>query len=277
MKIAYFGGDMFFPCMKALVEEGHSIIALFTNIPDQDGYDFTQQVCKEAKELEIPIIYSKPTALDIKKLIKNNCDMIVSAGYAFKIPAWEGYCIKYAINIHPSLLPVGAGPMPLPLVIMKGLKITGVTLHKLTLDWDAGDIILQASFALLGTENLEELHCNSKKMAVLLLKSFMKTPDICWDNAFPQVRKKGDYWPTPKASTFNVRYTDDLVTISRCLRAYRFIDSDGNTEFISDVSTWKEDHGLESGKLLSEKDGLHLVATVDGYVSFRVNKKAVQK
>ena len=114
-------------------------------------------------------------------------------------------------------------------------------------------------------------------MAVLLLKCFMKTPDICWDNAFPQVRKKGDYWPNPEASTFNVRYTDDLVTINRCLRAFRFIDPDGNIEFISDVSAWKENHGLESGKLISEKEGLHLVTTVDGYVSFKVNKKAAQK
>lgn len=276
MKIAYFGGDMFFSCMKVLLTEGHSIISLFTNVPNQNGYDFTQQVCEQAKALRIPILYSRPTPIDIEELIKNDCDMIIAAGYGYKIPSWEGHCIKYAINIHPSLLPVGAGPMPLPYVITKGLEETGVTLHKLSQDWDAGDIVLQKSFPLFGTENIEELHCESTEIAISLLKLFLKSPKKHWTNAFPQVRKKGDYWPTPEASAFNVRYTDDLVTIDRCLRAHRFIDPKGNIEFISDITAWKQNHSFEPGELLSQIEGVHLVATTEGYVSFTLNRKEPQ-
>lgn len=276
MRVAYFGGDMFYGCMELLIQSGHEIITLFTTTPNKDEYDYTQNICRQADALDIPIIRSKPTDKDIKELQQKGCDMILSAGYSYKIP-WHESGIQYGINIHPSLLPEGAGPMPFPLVIIKGLKKTGVTLHKLSPDWDAGDILLQESFPLFGNENLEGLYCESHILAVALLKRFLESPEEFWNNSTPQMRQEGDYWPKPHPEEIIVNYSKDLQTINQHLRAYRFVFPDGSIEFISGVSFWQQSHNFEPGTILSNKNGTCLAAAADGLVCFTLETKPPPK
>ncbi len=47
------------------------------------------------------------------------------------------------INLHPSLLPRLRGPSPISTAILQGDAVTGVTIMRLTLEMDAGDILLQ--------------------------------------------------------------------------------------------------------------------------------------
>lgn len=272
MKIAYFGGDMFYPCMESILKNGHEIIALFTNKQNPQVYNETHHVYQQAKLLGIPIYYSKPTDKSLRDLKKNNCDLILSAGYAYKVPKWEETGIKYAVNVHLSLLPIGAGPAPLPYVIVKGHKRTGCTLHKISQEWDAGDVLLQKSLPLFGNENLEDLFCNSQKMAVNLVDHFLNSPDTYWKNGTPQSMDDREYWPMPGALDFKANFADDLETIDRCLRAHRFVDINGNIEFISNVSTWEKKHKYYPGEIISEKNGVHLVASSSGKVFFKLNK-----
>ena len=117
MKIAYFGSDLFISCMKMLIQSGNEIISVFTvdNI-------FSRKIKEYALEQEIPVNLQKPTIEDIRILQEMGCEMILSAGYDHKIPKWEGGNIRYGVNVHPSLLPEGAGPSPLPSVITKELE-----------------------------------------------------------------------------------------------------------------------------------------------------------
>jgi len=278
MRIAYFGGDMFYTCMEFLLQNGHEIIALFTAPPNKgEEYDSTQNVRRQAEALGIPVIFSKPTEKNIRELQQKGCDMILSAGYPYKIPKWQGGCTRYGVNIHPSLLPEGAGPMSMPLVIIKGLKKTGVTLHKLSPEWDAGDIILQESIPLFGNENLEGLLCESQILAPILLQRFLKAPCDLWGKAIPQNRQDIDYWPMPRLEAFFTDYSKDLETINRHLRVHRKILLDGNIELISDISVWEQKHELKAGTVLLQNNGLHLIATKDGLVSFKIKSKSSPK
>jgi len=47
------------------------------------------------------------------------------------------------INMHPSLLPRHRGPSPIQTALLMGDTVTGVTIMRLILEMDAGDIILQ--------------------------------------------------------------------------------------------------------------------------------------
>jgi len=47
------------------------------------------------------------------------------------------------INMHPSLLPKYRGPSPIQSALLHGETVTGVTIMRLTLDMDAGDILIQ--------------------------------------------------------------------------------------------------------------------------------------
>ena len=49
----------------------------------------------------------------------------------------------YSINLHPSLLPKYKGPAPIPWVLIRGEKETGVTIQKMSEKVDSGEIILQ--------------------------------------------------------------------------------------------------------------------------------------
>ena len=61
------------------------------------------------------------------------------------------------INMHPSLLPRHRGPSPITSAILEGDEVTGVSIMRLTLDVDAGDILLQESTPLGLDENNIEL------------------------------------------------------------------------------------------------------------------------
>jgi methionyl-tRNA formyltransferase len=50
---------------------------------------------------------------------------------------------KGIINFHPSLLPQYKGPSPVRWVLLNGEKYTGITIHYLIDEIDAGDVILQ--------------------------------------------------------------------------------------------------------------------------------------
>ncbi len=47
------------------------------------------------------------------------------------------------LNMHPSLLPKYRGPSPIRTALLNGDEVTGVTIMRLTLEMDAGDILLQ--------------------------------------------------------------------------------------------------------------------------------------
>ncbi len=53
------------------------------------------------------------------------------------------------LNMHPSLLPKYRGPSPIRTAILNGDSVTGVTIMRLTLDMDAGDILLQEEEPIL--------------------------------------------------------------------------------------------------------------------------------
>jgi methionyl-tRNA formyltransferase len=277
MKIAYFGKDIFFSCMQLLIQSGHEIITLFSNTPESNEYDFTQNVSKQAELLGIPIRRSYPTKEDIKHLEQKGCDMLLSAGYPYKIPEWQGTGIRYGINIHPSLLPEGAGPMPLPFIITKGLKKSGVTLHELSPEWDAGNIILQESFPLFGSENIEDLLTKKQRLAVFLLRRFLESPEIYWMNSTPQIRQDEQYWPMPNTGEFVVDYTQELEIISRCMRAHRYINPAGDIEFISNVYFWEHLHNFAPGTILLQDDGINLIAAQKGLIRFKLERKPSPK
>lgn len=276
MRIAYFGGDMFYPCLELLLDSGHEIIALYTNLPDTDEYDYTKNICAQGESLGLPVLNSKPANDDITELRRKGCDMIVSAGYRYKIPPWQGGSLRYGINIHPSFLPEGGGPMPLPFVIIKGLKKTGVTLHKLSQNWDDGDIILQGKIHLRGNENLEDLLRESQTLATKLLRRFLNSPEDCWNKAFPQVRQPGDYWPMAHPDRFVVDYNKGVDRVEKYLRAHRFINPDGMVEFVSGVRFWQQDHHYDPGTIISQENNIYTMAAADGLVSFKLERHQLE-
>ncbi len=62
------------------------------------------------------------------------------------------------INIHPSLLPSFKGVRAVEQAIKAGVKITGCTVHLVSLEMDSGRILMQAAVPVLAEDNPDTLH-----------------------------------------------------------------------------------------------------------------------
>ena len=227
MKIAYLGHDFFSDCLADLIQSGHEVLALYTN---QSGsrHASNRRIIELSVVPNIPVHFGRFTAADVASLRARGCELLISAGYPHKIPV-EPLGAMMAINIHPTLLPVGRGPWPLPEVILRGLPRSGVTLHKLTERYDGGDILTQAEFEVEEGEDVETLCCKSQMLARRLLAGFMKCPARLWDAARPQ--GPGAYWQYPENEVRDLDFSESLASVLRKVRAY------GNAECFAVVET----------------------------------------
>ncbi|SDS29619.1 phosphoribosylglycinamide formyltransferase [Opitutus sp. GAS368] len=85
-------------------------------------------------------------------------DLVVLAGFMRVLkPKFLGAFADRIINLHPSLLPAFAGLDGIGQAFRAGAKVTGCTVHYVTLEVDAGKIIEQASVAVAPGDTLEAL------------------------------------------------------------------------------------------------------------------------
>jgi phosphoribosylglycinamide formyltransferase-1 len=143
---------------------GHPTIevSLFlTNKPDAF-------VIERAKKLGIPChIFNREEFYNtddvIRQLHKYNIDLVVLAGFLWLIPAnLIRNFPKAIVNIHPALLPKYGGKGMYgshvhEAVIANNESESGITIHFVNEEYDAGDIIFQAKCPLSVNETPESL------------------------------------------------------------------------------------------------------------------------
>ena len=275
MKIAYFGYDFFVDCLEMILSNGHTVSALYTFECDNENYNFNTRVQEIGRQHKIPVSFNRPDDALLHKLEAKGVELIISAGYPHKLPVSD--TIK-GINIHPTLLPRGRSAWPLPWTILLSDKQSGVSIHKLTNDWDAGDIIQQTQFDVIENETLESLSCKSRVAAVECLKWVLADFDNAWDSATPQNSEQASYWGMPTDEDRTINLDQDVDVIDRVVRAFgnfdSFISFDDQKWFVQGATVWKESHSHKPGAVLTHNSNIALLAAKDGYVClthFRIN------
>ena len=266
MRFAYCGYDFFHPCLEQLLEDGHTLVELFT-WPTDNEYDFNDNVFRLAGAANVPVSLEPMTNEDLSRLRKKKVELLVSAAYPYKIPSWVGF-VTYAINVHPSLLPVGKGPWPLPWLILKGHRESGVTIHEVSQKFDSGDILAQAQFGLSDRETLESLSLRSQLLAKSLIREVISDLPRLWNNKRPQ--GPGSYWLMPKSADRTISWDMTIDEIDRIVRAFSkfepFLFLDGVRYFVNKVDVWKDDRGLPPGTLVLKSNREVVYAARDGLV-----------
>jgi phosphoribosylglycinamide formyltransferase 1 len=94
----------------------------------------------------------------IATILACRADLIVLAGFmrVLKFPFLTKFEGKI-INLHPSLLPSFPGLDGIGQAFRRGVKITGCTVHYVTLDVDGGPIIDQSAVRIEDDDTLESL------------------------------------------------------------------------------------------------------------------------
>lgn len=95
----------------------------------------------------------------VAALRDHDVDLVVSAGFGTVLgqdlqDAYRGRIL----NTHPSLLPAFPGWHAVPAALDFGVKVTGCTVHVMTLDVDAGPILAQEAVPVLDADDEATLH-----------------------------------------------------------------------------------------------------------------------
>ncbi|MBO6207792.1 MAG: hypothetical protein J6O73_12745 [Lachnospiraceae bacterium] len=215
MKIVYLGTDAFLACFLWLIQE-HDIMALYTCCGDEDFFR-NFQIVSEAKKRGIPVYDHTITTEEEQVWIAKGCELFVSADYGRKIPLLPESQGFYGINIHESLLPEGRSYCPVECAMERGLSRTGVTIHKLSEEFDCGDILLQEEVEIYEEEDSVDLYLKCERMACLLLRRLLAEMTGYWSQAMPQ-KQRLPYWRIEHIK--EARLSHDL-SVTEARRRYR--------------------------------------------------------
>jgi methionyl-tRNA formyltransferase len=147
------------PVLRALIENGYHIAAVVANYEQsksRNGRDL--EVAKVAAAHGIPLLLPDKLSDIHEQLIGYQAVAGALIAYGKIIPqSVIDIFPSGIINIHPSLLPLHRGPIPLESVILDGSTKTGVSLMQLVKAMDAGPVFAQSEITLDGAESKQFL------------------------------------------------------------------------------------------------------------------------
>ncbi|MCX7654900.1 MAG: methionyl-tRNA formyltransferase [Treponemataceae bacterium] len=148
-------------------------------------------------------------------------DLLVSFAYG-KIfgPKFLSLFPLGGINIHPSLLPRYRGPTPIPAAILHRDRETGITIQRIALEMDAGDILLQESFPLGGRETTESVSTYVAERAPGLLVQVLQDMLTGTLHGVPQDNSQATYCHLIKKEDGKIDWSSSAWDIDARIRAY---------------------------------------------------------
>lgn len=267
MRLVWIGRDLFATALEAALEAGHEAAAIYTSHGPAEALSMRLHATATARG--IPVHVGPVGAAEMQAIADLAPDLVVVGGWPKKVPVPADFGLR-GVNIHPSLLPEGRGPWPLPHVILKGHRRTGVTLHRLAADFDAGPIVARKAFGIAPWFDLETLVHLSRKIAATLLVETLTDFDEAWEKARPQTG--GSWWPRPTRADRILDWNASTDAVFRIARAfgrdgvYGVIDGVERCLVGIDVA---EGEGVPGSVLARVEDQVR-VATGDGAIDFLI-------
>ena len=179
MKIIFFGSAHFaVPALESLIKEKHKILCVVTQPDKKKGRHLYLGVTDvKSLALEAGLRVFQPENINTPKSVEFlkslNADLFVIVAYG-QLLSQEVLDIPkvFPLNIHASLLPKYRGAAPINWAIIKGEKITGVTIMQVTRKMDSGAIIMQKELSVNEEDDAISLESKLRDIgAGLLLKA----------------------------------------------------------------------------------------------------------
>lgn len=214
MKIAYVGIDLLKCVLDTVLDSGCEVIKLFTCHTD-NVTEFNTGVIDSARRAGIPYTLDRIKHRDLDELACQGCELLLCAGYYYRLPLSDAFAM---VNVHPAPLPEYRGAWPMPVMLLRGERMSGVTIHKIASSFDTGDILLEQRFALYPDDTLEDymtrLNCILPDMTRRLLNDL---PELL---VTAQPQGIGEYVPMPVESDWTVTPDMSVERADAILRAF---------------------------------------------------------
>ena len=183
LRIIFMGTPEFsVPTLRALVDAGHKIVAVYTQPPrpgGRRGLDLQKSPVHQAAELLgfpvfTPVNFKDPD--EREKFKDHDADVAVVVAYGLLLPQaiLDGTRLG-CYNGHASLLPRWRGAAPIQRAIMAGDAETGMIVMKMEKGLDTGPVALTRKVTIGATMTAGELHdhlmlAGAKAMAEAMAK-----------------------------------------------------------------------------------------------------------
>ena len=165
LRLVFMGTpDFSVPALKALIDAGHEIVAVYSQPPRKSGRGqkltpSPVHAFAEAQGIEVSTPVSLKTEEAQQAFAALNADAAVVVAYGLILPqaildAPKSGCF----NIHASLLPRWRGAAPIQRAIEAGDTQTGVTIMQMDAGLDTGPMLLTETIDIVPDMNAQHLH-----------------------------------------------------------------------------------------------------------------------
>lgn len=195
MRVLFFGTPLFAASiLKTLFDAKVEIDAVVTQ-PDRPQKRSSEPVFSKVKEQVLESapamkIFQPEKCSDpsfIEEIRKREIDLFIVVAFGQILPQkLLDLAKKGAINVHASLLPKYRGAAPIQRAILNGEEETGISIQKMVLQMDAGDVIASAKMKILPHMNYGELQEALCELAKELLLMVLQNLDEALRNGLPQ-------------------------------------------------------------------------------------------
>lgn len=269
MRVAYAGHDFFFSCLLELaVRDDLEVVVCLTEGPEGQP---AVNVIELASKIGAHVLTGPPTEETIEIVNSARIDLLVCAAYMYRIPM-RHLSVGWAVNVHPTLLPHGRGPNPLPYLASSHGRYCGITVHKLTEEMDKGPLLVREEIEVAPEYSLDDIYLRLFAKAPQALSVLLEDLPGCFARSTNY--EGGSYWPAMSGDLLKAgkQSVDEAIALQRTFGMYGFVITvEGGQDFrASLVTATKCEHSFPVGTVVAELRIGTLVALRDGLV--RVNK-----
>lgn len=146
-------------------------------------------------------------------------DYLCSLGFLRRIPREQIEMSRTSSNIHWSLLPRYAGCHPWYWAIRNGETCTGVTIHQISPEYDAGSIMLQRRVPIRTQDTADDLLPRLARVSTAAFRAYLRRKRILDGMARPQDHSRYEFHRAPCAQDFRLESAGSAAEIRARLRA----------------------------------------------------------
>ncbi|WP_145579936.1 bifunctional UDP-4-amino-4-deoxy-L-arabinose formyltransferase/UDP-glucuronic acid oxidase ArnA [Yersinia vastinensis] len=208
--------------LKALVDAGYDIQAVFTHTDSPNENRFFSSVARVAADLDLSVYAPEDVnhPLWIERIQQLQPDIIFSFYYRNMLSdEILSSAPRGGFNLHGSLLPKYRGRAPINWALVNGEKETGVTLHKMVKKADAGAIVGQHKVIISDADTALTLHAKMRDAADELLRDLLPKMNDTPLQLVPQKESEATYFGRRTAADGEIPWQKSASDINNLVRA----------------------------------------------------------
>ena len=209
-------------CLRVLLAHGIDVPLVVTHADDPAENRWFASVADVAAECGIATrVPENPNAPDVVAEVAALAPDFVFSFYYRTLLASPLLAVpkRGALNVHGSLLPRYRGRAPVNWAVLNGERETGATLHYMTENADAGDIVAQSAVPILPDDTAREVFDKVTVAAEVALDRVLPALIAGTAPRRPQDLSAARYFGARRAEDGTIDWSCDATTIHNLVRA----------------------------------------------------------